>query len=343
MQARPGAGDASRQARADNSTQRRCADARRGALRGGHTADELRRFQDQQVAWQKAQQPLGGVADERTLESGTRYRARHDNIRAQAAGNLCHCRARFAPEQMTTGERYIAAPDECLQAELGARRVRLCRGGTDSRRERAGRGCRCLVGVYRVQRALERARDLRTESQYLLIEHRGLAERESGIYGADDGRATIRVRLLDEQYRQGTEAQQLPVGKSQQRLREVPSATTFCHQQIRATDERAAHDRLVCGVVPLRCDRDHWGVQPRTCRNPFESLEVTAALLVLQLLQSGHVRAEHSHVGRGIDGMKELELRTERARELRGLRHRRQYQGTGIPDGGENATDTVQD
>ena len=134
----PAPGDASRQTRADNSTQRRCADPLRVALRGGHTADELRRFQDQQVAWQTAQQLLGGVADERTLESRTRYRARHDNIRTQAAGNLLDCRARFAPEQVTTGEGYIAARDECLQAELGARGVRLCRGGTESRRERAG-------------------------------------------------------------------------------------------------------------------------------------------------------------------------------------------------------------
>src|SRR6516225_3020840 len=60
--------------RAANSTERWCADLLRAALRGRHTADELRRFQDQQVAGQKTQQLLGGVADQRTLESRTRMR-----------------------------------------------------------------------------------------------------------------------------------------------------------------------------------------------------------------------------------------------------------------------------
>jgi hypothetical protein len=64
-------------------------------------------------------------------------------------------------------------------------------------------------------------------------------------------------------------------------------------------------------------------VKPRSRRNAFEPLQKAGALTALCLQRAVLGTPEHVHINRRVEGVKELELRAKRARQLRALRHGR--------------------
>ena len=127
---------------------------------------------------------------------------------------------------------------------------RECRG-IESRITQRESEHRRIVGVHGMQRAAQQLRNPFSECDDCRIELRRLGVLVRRIDGGENGGPQIAASVLEQQYRHGTRAQQLPVGEVHEPGLESAALVAFRDDEIRAVAPGTSHDRLVRWIVPL--------------------------------------------------------------------------------------------
>ena len=193
------------------------------------------------------------------------------------------------------------------------------RAGIDGRVAQGQAAERRIVREHHVQSAVQGAAELSRGRQDVGVEPRGLGMRVGRIDGRQHHRPPVNPRILEQQYRQGAGAQQLPVGHLDQPARRAQAPMAFGHDEIGADLLRAPHDGFVRWIVPAHRIRQ---VDLVLARRHDESVETLARLIhgldaqrVDGLPRQGFQRREYRRRQR----MEQLERRAEGLRDADGL------------------------
>src|SRR5688572_12830672 len=127
----------------------------------------------------------------------------------------------------------------------------------------------------------------------------------------------------------------------QQVRRDVASRVPLSDDQVCLHVARSPDDRLINGEIPLGGYLDFELLPPQPFRETLQFRQVTLASRTLHGGDAATRIAEGGRVHHGVDRVKELQLRAERARELRRLLHCRQRSRAWILDGNENSADAA--
>src|SRR5579871_2989191 len=128
-----------------------------------------------------------------------------------------------------------------------------------------------------VQRSAQRSGNSRARREYGLVKASGLVAATVRIYCGQDQRAAIGPAALHEEYRNGTQSEQFPVGQMQQAWRNVSFAVLSGYDEVGLDAARFSNDGFVDGIVVFSGKPDLDVLRSQPARDKLQAFKETVA------------------------------------------------------------------